>query len=78
MILVGAGTRVPKVQEKLISAYNRELGKSLNTDEAAAMGAVYKAADLSSGFKVKKFVTKDAVLFPILVSNCNKTDTILC
>ena len=31
---------------------NGELGKSLNTDEAAAMGAVYKAADLSTGFKV--------------------------
>ena len=36
----------------------RELGKNLNTDESAAMGAVYKAADLSSGFKVKKFITK--------------------
>ena len=33
---------------------NGELGKSLNTDEAAAMGAVYKAADLSTGFKVRK------------------------
>jgi len=31
------------------------------------MGAVYKAADLSTGFKVKKFITKDAVVFPVLV-----------
>lgn len=68
VILVGAGTRVPKVQEKLTEFVKRELGKSLNTDESAAMGAVYKGADLSSGFKVKKFITKDAVLFPILVS----------
>ncbi len=68
VILLGAGTRVPKVQEKLTNYIQRELGKSLNTDEAATMGAVYKAADLSSGFKVKKFLTKDAVLFPILVS----------
>jgi hypoxia up-regulated 1 len=37
----------------------------LNTDEAAAMGAVYKAADLSTGFKVMKFITRDAVVFPI-------------
>jgi hypoxia up-regulated 1 len=44
---------------------NGELGKSLNTDEAAAMGAVYKAADLSTGFKVKKFITRDAVVYPI-------------
>lgn len=67
VILVGAGTRVPKVQEKLAAFVKRELGKSLNTDEAAALGAVYRGADLSTGFKVKKFLTKDAVLFPILV-----------
>ena len=46
----------------------RELGKNLNTDESAAMGAVYKAADLSSGFKVKKFITKEAVVFPVDVN----------
>lgn len=34
VLLVGAGTRVPKVQEKLQEFLNRELGKSLNTDEA--------------------------------------------
>jgi hypoxia up-regulated 1 len=68
VILVGAGTRVPKVQDKLNEIVAMELGKSINTDEAAAMGAVYKAADLSNGFKVKKFLTKDAVLFPIQVS----------
>merc|ERR1712029_885313 len=69
VILVGAGTRVPKVQEVLLGflGAERELGKNLNTDEAAAMGAVYKAADLSTGFKVKKFITKDAVIFPIEV-----------
>jgi hypothetical protein len=69
VILVGAGTRVPKVQEKLGEIVGMELGKSINTDEAAAMGAVYKAADLSNGFKVKKFLTKDAVLFPIQVNH---------
>ena len=58
MILVGGGSRVPKVQEILAQFVGRELGKNLNTDESAAMGAVYKAADLSSGFKVKKFITK--------------------
>ncbi|XP_012264301.2 hypoxia up-regulated protein 1 isoform X2 [Athalia rosae] len=67
VVLVGAGTRVPKVQEKLTEFVNIELSKNINTDEAAAMGAVYKAADLSQGFKVKKFITKDAVLFPIQI-----------
>jgi hypoxia up-regulated 1 len=67
VVLVGAGTRVPKVQEKLASFVKTELSKNINTDEAAALGAVYKAADLSQGFKVKKFITKDAVLFPIQI-----------
>lgn len=31
------------------------------------MGAVYKAADLSTGFKVTKFLTKDAVIYPVQV-----------
>lgn len=66
--LFGGGTRVPKVQEVLKAYIGRELGKNINMDEAAAMGAVYKAADLTTGFKVKKFVTKDAVLFPIQVT----------
>merc|ERR1719268_225954 len=65
VILVGGGTRIPRVQELLSQYVGQELGKSLNTDESAAMGAVYRSADISTGFKVKKFLTKDAVLFPI-------------
>jgi len=68
VILVGGGSRVPRVQELLAAFIKAELGKNLNTDESAAMGAVYKAADLSSGFKVKKFITKEAVLLPIDVN----------
>merc|ERR1712181_131189 len=74
VILVGGGTRVPKVQELLTEFVGSELGKSLNTDESAAMGAVYKAADLSTGFKVKKFLTKDAVVFPIDVDFSRSLD----
>jgi len=68
-MLSGAGTRVPKVQDRLVKDLksNQPLGRSLNTDEAAALGAAYKAADLSNGFKVKAFITKDATLFPIQV-----------
>ena len=43
------------------------MGKNINADEAAAMGAVYQAAHLGKGFKVKKFVIKDANLYPIQV-----------
>ena len=65
VIIIGGGSRVPKVQELLTKFVGQELGKNLNADEAAALGAVYRTADISSGFKVKKFITKDAVVFPI-------------
>ena len=48
--------------------FRQELGKSINTDEAAAMGAVYQAAYLSKGFKVKTFSVKDGTIYPIVVS----------
>lgn len=68
VILMGGGTRIPKVQETLQGVIKREeLGKGINTDEAAALGAVYQAAHLGKGFKVKKFAIKDAVLYPITV-----------
>uniref|UniRef100_K7F5M7 Hypoxia up-regulated protein 1 n=1 Tax=Pelodiscus sinensis TaxID=13735 RepID=K7F5M7_PELSI len=68
VILVGGATRVPKVQEVLLKAVGKdELGKSINADEAAAMGAVYQAAALSKAFKVKPFIVRDAAIFPIQV-----------
>ncbi|XP_050460743.1 hypoxia up-regulated protein 1 isoform X1 [Cataglyphis hispanica] len=74
VVLVGAGTRMPKVQETLSQYVKTELSKNVNTDEAAALGAAYKAADLSQGFKVKKFITKDAILFPIQITFDRYTD----
>merc|ERR1712110_789107 len=65
VIIIGGGSRIPKVQELLTAFVGKELGKNLNADEAAALGSVYRTADISSGFKVKKFITKDAVVFPI-------------
>lgn len=73
VILFGGSTRTPKVQEILKKKINGELGKNLNADEAAVMGAVYRAADLATGFKVKKFIVKDAVLFPIQVAFMRET-----
>ncbi|XP_055936976.1 hypoxia up-regulated protein 1-like [Argiope bruennichi] len=68
VILAGSGTRVPKVQQILLDYIKKgELGKSLNTDESAALGAAYQAAYLSKGFKVKTFLIRDANIFPIQV-----------
>lgn len=68
VILMGGGTRSPKVKSVLQKAIGREeLGMSINTDEAAALGAVYQAAHLSTGFRVKTFAVKDANIYPIQV-----------
>ncbi|KAK3587703.1 hypothetical protein CHS0354_042490 [Potamilus streckersoni] len=68
VILMGGSTRIPKVQDLLMKYIGRsELGKSINTDEAAAMGAVYQAAYLGKGFKVKTFSVKEGNIYPIVV-----------
>ncbi|ESO05028.1 hypothetical protein HELRODRAFT_111473 [Helobdella robusta] len=70
VILMGGGTRVPKIQEVLKHSIKRDdLGKGINTDEAAALGAVYQAANLGKGFKAQKFNIKDGVLYPIQVDS---------
>ncbi|TNM84621.1 hypothetical protein fugu_008799 [Takifugu bimaculatus] len=75
VILVGGATRVPKVQEVLLKAVEKEeLGKNINADEAAAMGAVYQAAALSKAFKVKPFLVRDAAVFPIQVDFTRETE----
>lgn len=53
-----------------VATFRDELGKNINADEAAAMGAVYQAAALSKAFKVKPFLVRDAAIFPIQVSCC--------
>ncbi len=40
VVLVGGSTRIPKVQQMLQDFFNgKELGKSINPDEAVAYGA---------------------------------------
>lgn len=68
VILMGGGTRAPKIQEILMKYLGRsELGKSINTDEAAALGGVYQAAHLGKGFKVLTFGVKEANIYPLVV-----------
>ncbi|KAK3884888.1 hypothetical protein Pcinc_010862 [Petrolisthes cinctipes] len=74
-IIVGGATRVPRVQSLLQEVWGHELGKNINADEAGAMGAVYRAADLGQGFKVKKFHVKESVVFPIKIDLEREVDT---
>merc|ERR1712099_183020 len=61
----------------LLTAHvGKELAKNLNADESAALGSVYRTADISTGFKVKKFITKDAVVFPIDVDFTREVEAV--
>ncbi|RCN44627.1 DnaK family protein [Ancylostoma caninum] len=73
VVLMGAGTRVPRVQEELQNFIGgKELGRFLNTDEAIALGALFQAAHLSKGFKVKPFGVEELMIFPVQVNFISK------
>ncbi|ULT83438.1 hypothetical protein L3Y34_012579 [Caenorhabditis briggsae] len=75
IVLMGAGTRVPKVKEILKSILkDKEISNFLNTDEAIAMGAVYQAAHLSKSFKVLPFNIHEKILYPVFVNFQTKTE----
>ncbi|KAG0204232.1 hypothetical protein BGX28_003760 [Mortierella sp. GBA30] len=68
LVLVGGGVRVPSVQANLAAIVGEDkIAKNVNGDEAAVMGAVFRAAGLSRQFKVKEVRLKDISLFPIEV-----------
>lgn len=75
IVLMGAGTRVPKVKEILKTILkDKEISNFLNTDEAIAMGAVYQAAHLSKSFKVLPFNIHEKILYPVFVNFLTKTE----
>ena len=67
IILFGGNTRTPKIQQALTEFINKELGKNVNSDEAASLGAAYLAGKLSKGFRAKDFIINEHNLFPITV-----------
>lgn len=70
LILVSSNAVQVNITFIEVSLYCRkELGKSVNADEAAALGAVYQAAAHSKMFRVKKFGIRDGNLYPIQVEN---------
>ncbi|GLJ59017.1 hypothetical protein SUGI_1488540 [Cryptomeria japonica] len=70
VIIVGGNTRTPKIQQVLLDYFKLEtLGKSINADEGAALAALYQAASLGRGFRVKKFVLKEFGIEEKVASN---------
>lgn len=67
VILHGGATRTPLVQKALEGAVkNPDLIKTnVNSDEAAAFGAAFRAAGLSPSFRVKEIRTAEAAILPV-------------
>lgn len=51
IILVGGSTRIPIIRERLKTFFNKEPNKSVNPDEAVAIGAAIQGAVLSGDIK---------------------------
>lgn len=68
--LLGGAVRMPRVKKILdgfFSAAKVEVGQHLNGDEAMAMGAAFRAANLSTAFRVRKIGASDVSSFGVSV-----------
>lgn len=66
IILFGGGVRVPKVQTILKEFAGAEkISQNVNGDEAAALGAVFRGAGLSSHFKVRDIRLRERAMYPV-------------
>ncbi|OAR00005.1 hypothetical protein LLEC1_03670 [Akanthomyces lecanii] len=63
--VVGAGSRVPALKERLQSFFGKPLSYTMNADEAIARGCAFSCAILSPVFRVRDFAVQDIVSYPI-------------
>ncbi|EON96597.1 putative heat shock protein [Phaeoacremonium minimum UCRPA7] len=63
--VVGGGSRVPAVKERIQAFFGKPLSFTLNQDEAIARGCAFSCAILSPVFKVRDFAVQDIVTYPI-------------
>lgn len=68
--MLGGGVRMPKVKkilEEFFKPAKLELGQHINGDEAMALGAAFRAANLSTAFRVRKVGMADLSSFGVSV-----------
>ena len=66
LVIVGGSVRVPAVQALLRDFLGQEkLAQNVNGDEAMAMGAAFRAANLSTSFQVRPFGILDITAYPV-------------
>jgi hypoxia up-regulated 1 len=69
--LIGGAVRMPKVKSTLdtfFRAADLELGQHLNGDEAMALGAALRGANLSTAFRVRKVGMVDTSSFSVVLN----------
>merc|ERR1719483_646959 len=75
IVLMGGGTRVPKIQEMLVDYLDgKPLKRDLNTDEASALGAAFIAANESTTFRVRQIGFVDRGVFGVSATINNFED----
>ncbi|KAL2286207.1 hypothetical protein FJTKL_07021 [Diaporthe vaccinii] len=63
--VVGGGSRVPAVKDRIQAFFGKGLSFTLNADEAAARGCAFSCAILSPVFRVRDFSVQDVIPYPI-------------
>ncbi|KAK2027675.1 hsp70-like protein [Colletotrichum zoysiae] len=63
--VIGGGSRVPALKERIQSFFGKTLSFTLNQDEAVARGAAFSCAILSPVFRVRDFTVQDIMSYPI-------------
>lgn len=63
--IVGAGSRVPALKERIQSFFGKALSYTMNADEAVARGCAFSCAILSPVFRVRDFSVQDIISYPI-------------
>lgn len=63
--IVGGGSRVPALKERIQSFFGKPLSYTMNADEAIARGCAFSCAILSPVFRVRDFAVQDIVSYPI-------------
>ncbi|RFU78401.1 heat shock hsp88 [Trichoderma arundinaceum] len=63
--IVGGGSRVPALKDRIQAFFDKPLSYTMNADEAIARGCAFSCAILSPAFRVRDFTVQDIISYPI-------------
>ncbi|PHH69721.1 hypothetical protein CDD80_6552 [Ophiocordyceps camponoti-rufipedis] len=63
--VVGGGSRVPALKDRIQAFFGKTLSFTMNADEAVARGCAFSCAILSPVFRVRDFSVHDIISYPI-------------